>query len=125
MRAAASSVLALDGDHIDRDDLVFAVESSGPECTVDADCDDGAFCNGAEVCPAPSTPATRAPTGTASQAESAARARSRPGVLPWPTDSTSPAAVIRERMGGGAIECHDREGGGAIFEVRLPSPEKE
>ena len=38
------------GNYDDADDLVFAVEGSGPECTVDADCDDGAYCNGDEVC---------------------------------------------------------------------------
>jgi hypothetical protein len=34
----------------DRDDLVFAVGSGVPECTIDADCDDGLFCNGDETC---------------------------------------------------------------------------
>ncbi len=38
------------GSYDDADDLVFAVGASTPPCTVDADCDDGAFCNGAEVC---------------------------------------------------------------------------
>ncbi len=37
------------GNYNDRDDLVFAVGSASA-CTVDADCDDGAFCNGAETC---------------------------------------------------------------------------
>ena len=32
----------------DHDDLVFAVEPAG--CTINADCDDGLFCNGAETC---------------------------------------------------------------------------
>ena len=38
------------GTYDDADDLVFAVGGGGPECTVDADCDDGAFCNGTETC---------------------------------------------------------------------------
>ena len=38
------------GNWNDRDDLVFAVEGSGPICTINADCDDGLFCNGAETC---------------------------------------------------------------------------
>jgi hypothetical protein len=38
------------GTYDDHDDLVFAVETGGPECTIDADCDDGLFCNGAETC---------------------------------------------------------------------------
>ncbi len=33
----------------DRDDLVFAV-NSGCGCVSDADCDDGLFCNGSEIC---------------------------------------------------------------------------
>ena len=37
------------GNWDDADDLVFAVDSTA-QCTVDADCDDGAFCNGAETC---------------------------------------------------------------------------
>ncbi len=37
------------GTYDDRDDLVFAV-GSGCGCVVDADCDDGLFCNGAEIC---------------------------------------------------------------------------
>ncbi len=37
------------GSYDDTDDLVFAVETVAA-CTVDADCDDGAYCNGAEVC---------------------------------------------------------------------------
>ncbi len=37
------------GTYDDHDDLVFAVKPPSV-CTVDADCDDGAFCNGAETC---------------------------------------------------------------------------
>ncbi len=43
----ASSCTA--GAYNDRDDLVFAVKTP-VQCTVDADCDDAAFCNGAETC---------------------------------------------------------------------------
>ena len=50
------------GNYDDTDDLVFAVGASGPECTVNADCDDGAYCNGAEVCNAGSCEAGTAPT---------------------------------------------------------------
>jgi hypothetical protein len=38
------------GNYDDADDLVFAVGGGGGGCTVNADCDDGAFCNGAETC---------------------------------------------------------------------------
>jgi len=38
------------GSYDDTDDLVFAVNSGAPECTINADCDDGLFCNGAETC---------------------------------------------------------------------------
>ncbi|MEM7350648.1 MAG: sialidase family protein, partial [Acidobacteriota bacterium] len=37
------------GNWNDRDDLVFAVGTAAG-CSVNADCDDGAFCNGAETC---------------------------------------------------------------------------
>ncbi len=37
------------GNYDDADDLVFAVGTAAG-CTVNADCDDGAFCNGAETC---------------------------------------------------------------------------
>ncbi len=37
------------GSYDDTDDLVFAVKAAGG-CTGDADCDDGAYCNGAETC---------------------------------------------------------------------------
>ncbi|MCP3979032.1 MAG: hypothetical protein GY716_06825, partial [bacterium] len=37
------------GSYDDADDLVFAVESASV-CTIDDDCDDGDFCNGAETC---------------------------------------------------------------------------
>ena len=37
------------GTYDDRDDLVFAVETSSG-CTVNADCDNGLFCDGAEAC---------------------------------------------------------------------------
>ncbi len=37
------------GTYNDRDDLVFAVKPA-TECTVDADCADGDFCNGDEIC---------------------------------------------------------------------------
>ncbi len=49
------------GAYNDRDDLVFAVNAAGPQCTVDADCDDGLFCNGAETCNAGSCQAGTAP----------------------------------------------------------------
>ena len=38
------------GNYDDADDLVFAVGGAAPGCSVDADCDDGAYCNGTEVC---------------------------------------------------------------------------
>jgi len=38
------------GSYDDRDDLVFAVNTGGCECTSDPDCDDGLWCNGAETC---------------------------------------------------------------------------
>ena len=38
------------GNYDDADDLVFAVAGSGPQCTVNADCDNGLFCDGAEIC---------------------------------------------------------------------------
>jgi hypothetical protein len=38
------------GSYDDHDDLVFAVNPAAPECSIDADCDDGLFCNGAETC---------------------------------------------------------------------------
>jgi hypothetical protein len=48
------------GSYDDADDLVFAVGTGGPECIDDPDCDDGIYCNGAEVCNAgtcePGTP---------------------------------------------------------------------
>ena len=37
------------GNYDDADDLVFPVNTTAP-CTVNADCDDGAFCNGTETC---------------------------------------------------------------------------
>ena len=37
------------GNYNDRDDLVFAVNPASV-CTVDADCDNGLFCDGAETC---------------------------------------------------------------------------
>ncbi len=49
------------GSYDDADDLVFAVGGGAPECTVDADCDDGLFCNGAETCNAGSCQAGTAP----------------------------------------------------------------
>ncbi len=38
------------GSYDDADDLVFAVGGGAPECVVDADCDDGLYCNGSETC---------------------------------------------------------------------------
>ena len=38
------------GNFDDADDLVFAVGGGAPECSVDADCNDGLFCNGSETC---------------------------------------------------------------------------
>jgi hypothetical protein len=38
------------GSYNDRDDLVFAVNPAAPQCTVNADCSDGLYCNGSEVC---------------------------------------------------------------------------
>ncbi len=49
------------GNFDDADDLVFAVAGGGPECTVDLDCSDGLFCNGAETCNAGSCQAGTAP----------------------------------------------------------------
>ena len=50
------------GSYDDADDLVFAVGTAGPECVVDADCSDGTYCNGAEVCNAGSCEAGTAIT---------------------------------------------------------------
>jgi hypothetical protein len=49
------------GNYNDRDDVAFAVEGAGPECTVNADCNDGLFCNGTETCNAGSCQAGTAP----------------------------------------------------------------
>ena len=38
------------GSYDDTDDLVFAVGGGTPECTVNADCDNDLFCDGAETC---------------------------------------------------------------------------
>ncbi len=38
------------GTYDDHDDLVFTVEAPGGGCTINAECDDGLFCNGAETC---------------------------------------------------------------------------
>jgi len=38
------------GSYDDADDLVFAVGSGSSGCTGDAECDDGLYCNGVEVC---------------------------------------------------------------------------
>jgi hypothetical protein len=38
------------GSYNDHDDLIFAVETVAPVCVVDADCSNGLFCDGAEVC---------------------------------------------------------------------------
>jgi hypothetical protein len=38
------------GAYDDADDLVFAVNAAAPQCTTNAQCDDGLFCNGAETC---------------------------------------------------------------------------
>ena len=50
------------GSYDDTDDLVFAVGGGAPQCTVNADCDDGAWCNGAEVCNAGTCEAGTAPS---------------------------------------------------------------
>ena len=49
------------GAYDDRDDLVFEVASATPGCSVDADCDDGLFCNGSETCNAGTCQAGTAP----------------------------------------------------------------
>ena len=48
-RYSGSASACSPGAYDDHDDLVFAVGSS-VECTIDADCADGAFCNGDETC---------------------------------------------------------------------------
>ncbi len=48
-RYQGSEASCSNGNWDDADDLVFAVESASG-CSVNADCDDGVFCNGAEVC---------------------------------------------------------------------------
>ncbi len=49
-RYSGSASPCTSGSYNDRDDLVFAVGGGAPGCTVDADCDDGAYCNGSETC---------------------------------------------------------------------------
>ena len=50
------------GTYDDADDLVFAVsDGSGGGCTLDSECDDGAWCNGAETCNAGTCSAGTAP----------------------------------------------------------------
>ncbi len=49
------------GSYDDADDLVFAVASAAPGCTVDADCDNGLYCDGAETCNAGSCQAGALP----------------------------------------------------------------
>jgi hypothetical protein len=49
-RYQSTAAACSSGNYNDRDDLVFAVGGGGPECTVDADCSDGLFCNGVETC---------------------------------------------------------------------------
>ena len=49
------------GNWDDTDDLVFAVGGAAPECTIDADCNDGLFCNGTETCNAGSCQAGTPP----------------------------------------------------------------
>jgi hypothetical protein len=38
------------GSYDDADDLVFAVAPAAPQCTVDADCNNGDYCDGVETC---------------------------------------------------------------------------
>jgi len=49
-RYAGSQSSCSGGTYDDADDLVFAVGGAAPACTVDADCDDGLYCNGDETC---------------------------------------------------------------------------
>ena len=49
------------GNYDDADDLVFAVGGGAPECSVNADCDNGLYCDGAETCNAGSCVAGSAP----------------------------------------------------------------
>jgi hypothetical protein len=49
------------GNYDDRDDLVFAVQVPS-DCTVDADCDNGLYCDGSETCNAGVCQAGTAPT---------------------------------------------------------------
>jgi hypothetical protein len=49
------------GTYDDADDLVFTVGTGGPECVIDADCDNGLFCDGAETCNTGSCEAGTAP----------------------------------------------------------------
>jgi serine protease AprX len=60
-RYQGSAAACSSGSYDDADDLVFAVEGGTPDCSVDADCDDGAFCNGSETCNAGSCQAGTAP----------------------------------------------------------------
>ncbi|MEM7354061.1 MAG: M36 family metallopeptidase [Acidobacteriota bacterium] len=48
-RYQGSEAACASGNWTEADDLVFAVETASG-CTVNADCDDGTFCNGAEIC---------------------------------------------------------------------------
>ena len=48
------------GSYDDADDLAFAVKTA-VQCTVDADCDDGLYCNGGETCAAGTCQAGTAP----------------------------------------------------------------
>ncbi len=50
------------GSYDDADDLVFTVASAGPGCTIDAECDNGLYCDGAETCNAGTCQAGSAPT---------------------------------------------------------------
>ena len=50
------------GAYDDADDLVFAVAAPGGGCTVDAECDNGLYCDGAETCNAGTCQAGTAPS---------------------------------------------------------------
>ena len=49
------------GNYDDADDLVFTVGGGAPECSVDADCNNGLYCDGTETCNAGSCVAGPAP----------------------------------------------------------------
>jgi len=49
-RYLGSATSCSTGSYDDADDLVFAVNTAGPVCVIDADCNDGLYCNGTETC---------------------------------------------------------------------------